>query len=208
MKIHEIHEQVLEYLLNHKKDNPKFTFGFRKMNNSNRLKLGYWFNGDDNYIAIPFYTGRDWKNRTPNIFFKIGKEGHSFLEFSFTDSQDKAQLIRKIKENLKGVEERGRGFIKNYQTTDFISALERFLKEDKPVIDGLIVLFRNTFYNNKSYNKIDFYSEAEFQKSLGKINQFIENKSQFGALNFQHDLNSKLAVEGFAIFSKLFSASL
>ena len=36
----------------------------------------------------------------------------------------------------------------------------------------------------------------------------IENKSQFGALNFQHDLNSKLAVEGFAIFSKLFSASL
>ncbi|WP_130734288.1 carboxypeptidase-like regulatory domain-containing protein [Flavobacterium sp. J27] len=36
----------------------------------------------------------------------------------------------------------------------------------------------------------------------------IENKSQFGALNFQHDINSKLAVEGFAIFSKLFSASL
>lgn len=36
----------------------------------------------------------------------------------------------------------------------------------------------------------------------------IENKSQFGALNFQHDLNSKLAVEGFAIFSRLFSASL
>jgi predicted ATPase len=171
-EMHEIHEQVLKYLLDYKKDHPGFTFGFRKMNNSNRLKLGYWFNGDDNYIAIPFYTGRDWKNRTPNIFFKIGREGHSFLEFSFTDSQDKAQLIRRIKANLKNVEEKGRGYIKNYHTTDYISALERFLMEDKPVIDELIVLLRNTFYSEKSYNMIDFYTEAEFQKSLGKINLF------------------------------------
>ena len=36
----------------------------------------------------------------------------------------------------------------------------------------------------------------------------VENKSQFGAFNFQQDVNSKLALEGFAIFSKLFSASL
>ena len=36
----------------------------------------------------------------------------------------------------------------------------------------------------------------------------IENKSQFSALNFRQEINSKLDVEGFAIFSKLFTSTL
>ncbi|NHN26358.1 hypothetical protein FIA58_011770 [Flavobacterium jejuense] len=36
----------------------------------------------------------------------------------------------------------------------------------------------------------------------------VENKSQFGAFNFQQNINAKLDIEGFGIFSKLFSASL
>lgn len=36
----------------------------------------------------------------------------------------------------------------------------------------------------------------------------VENKSQFAALNFRQEINSKLDVEGFGIFSKLFTASL
>ncbi|CAM3935847.1 MULTISPECIES: carboxypeptidase-like regulatory domain-containing protein [Flavobacterium] len=36
----------------------------------------------------------------------------------------------------------------------------------------------------------------------------IENKSQFGAFNFRQEINSKLDVEGFGIFSKLFTATL
>ena len=36
----------------------------------------------------------------------------------------------------------------------------------------------------------------------------VENKSQFSALNFRQEITSKLDVEGFAIFSKLFSSSI
>jgi hypothetical protein len=36
----------------------------------------------------------------------------------------------------------------------------------------------------------------------------VENKSQFSALNFRQEINKKLDIEGFAIFSKLFTSSL
>uniref|UniRef100_UPI00404A681C carboxypeptidase-like regulatory domain-containing protein n=1 Tax=Flavobacterium sp. TaxID=239 RepID=UPI00404A681C len=36
----------------------------------------------------------------------------------------------------------------------------------------------------------------------------LENKSQFGAFNFSHQINKKLDIEGFGIFSKLFTTSL
>ena len=52
------------------------------------------------------------------------------------------------------------------------------------------------------------------RKSLTNLYNFasdntdvVENKSQFSALNFRQEINSKLAIEGFGIFSKLFTAS-
>lgn len=52
------------------------------------------------------------------------------------------------------------------------------------------------------------------RKSLTNLYNFasdntdvVENKSQFSALNFRQEINSKLDVEGFGIFSKLFTAS-
>ncbi|SHI86450.1 peptidase associated domain and porin domain-containing protein [Flavobacterium haoranii] len=52
------------------------------------------------------------------------------------------------------------------------------------------------------------------RKSLTNLYNFasdntdvVENKSQFAALNFRQEINSKLDVEGFGIFSKLFTAS-
>lgn len=36
----------------------------------------------------------------------------------------------------------------------------------------------------------------------------VENKSQFGAFNFRQEINTKLDIEGFGIFSKLFTATL
>ncbi|WP_338377798.1 carboxypeptidase-like regulatory domain-containing protein [uncultured Flavobacterium sp.] len=52
------------------------------------------------------------------------------------------------------------------------------------------------------------------RKSLTNLYSFsmdnqnvVENKSQFAALNFRQEINSKLDVDGFGIFSKLFTAS-
>lgn len=52
------------------------------------------------------------------------------------------------------------------------------------------------------------------RKSLTNLYNFasdntdvVENKSQFSALNFRQEINSKLDIEGFGIFSKLFTAS-
>jgi hypothetical protein len=52
------------------------------------------------------------------------------------------------------------------------------------------------------------------RKSLTNLYSFandntdvVENKSQFGALNFSYDASPKLAISGFGIFSKVFTAS-
>ena len=52
------------------------------------------------------------------------------------------------------------------------------------------------------------------RKSLTNLYSFtsenkdvVENKSQFAALNFSHELSTKLDVSGFALFSKLFTAT-
>ena len=38
-------------------------------------------------------------------------------------------------------------------------------------------------------------------------NELVQSKSQFAALNFSHDLSSKLEISGFSIFSKVFTVS-
>jgi len=38
-------------------------------------------------------------------------------------------------------------------------------------------------------------------------NEVVQNKSQFAALNFSHDLSSKLEISGFSILSKIFTSS-
>ncbi|HZH86378.1 MAG TPA: AAA family ATPase [Brumimicrobium sp.] len=181
--MHEIHEDILNYLLQYKEGHPEFTFGLRKQNNSNRLKKGYWFTGDDRYLAIPFWTGRDWKNRTPNIFFKVERDGSAFLEFSFLDSPDKRLLIDRVKENIKGIEKYLRGYIKDYRTTDYLLAIQEFLTEDKPKIDALIKLNAHLFYaEKKRYNRIDFFSESEFESMWNKIELF-RDQNEISNLN-------------------------
>ncbi|UQD55251.1 carboxypeptidase-like regulatory domain-containing protein [Flavobacterium sp. K5-23] len=47
----------------------------------------------------------------------------------------------------------------------------------------------------------NLYSFANDNKDV------VENKSQFGAVNFSHDTSPKLSISGFGIFSKVFTAS-
>jgi len=63
----EVHEELYLFLIEQRKYNSELKFTFRKSNNAHRLEEGYWFYGNENYLAISFWDGMDWKNRTPNI---------------------------------------------------------------------------------------------------------------------------------------------
>ena len=82
----DINEKVFDYLEEERKSNPKLTYTLRKSNYSDRLAEGYWFYGTENYLSVSFWSGMDWKNRTPNISFIILQNGETFLEINVSDS--------------------------------------------------------------------------------------------------------------------------
>lgn len=171
MGIQKIHEDVLNFLLSYKEEHPDFTFGLRSKNNSNRLKKGYWFVGDENYLAITFWTGRDWKNRTPNLFFRIDKDGNCSFEISVADSQDKIGLAKRIMANISGFNTilHGRGFHKNYFTKDYVICLEKFISDDKPLIDKNVERYSQTIASTNKYDQIRNFTEEEFRNMLNRI---------------------------------------
>ena len=75
--INDIHDNVFEFLEEYKDTvsdkGTQFFFTLRRSNQQNRLEKGYWFYGNENYLAVSFWSGMDWKNKTPNIFFRITK---------------------------------------------------------------------------------------------------------------------------------------
>lgn len=174
MGIQKIHEDVLNLLLSYRDDNPDFTFGLRSKNNSNRLDKGHWFLGDDKYVAITFWTGRDWKNRTPNLFFRIDKYGSCSFEISVADSQDKMGLAKSIMANISGFNTilHGRGFQKNYFTQDYIKCLEKFLSDDKPRIDKNVQNYSQIINSNNKYDQIRYFTEEEFRNMLDRVQDY------------------------------------
>ena len=68
-EITKIHDELFQFLLDYKKRYPDFYFMPRQK--GDRLENGYWFLGNENYLAISFYTGVDTSNKTPNITFQI-----------------------------------------------------------------------------------------------------------------------------------------
>src|SRR5690606_21062636 len=90
-----IHNRILKFLSDYKKRNPGLLFSLRKSDLGRRLSSGYWFHGNDEYIALSFWTGMDWQSRTPNIsLLIIPGTSECFIQFSAKDSPEKDDLIK------------------------------------------------------------------------------------------------------------------
>src|SRR5438874_271894 len=95
--INDIHNNVFEFLEEYKERENKrgipFFFTLRRSNQKNRLEKGYWFHGNDYYMAVSFWSGMDWKNKTPNIYFSVNTEGRIAITFTARDSIQKAEFF-------------------------------------------------------------------------------------------------------------------
>lgn len=147
--IAEIHDQVLETLLDWKENrDPELRFTLRKRP-MERIQLGHWFIGNEYYLAFSFWTGLDWVNKTQNIYCEVTVDGQFFLRFSAKDDQIKAKLLRNCQTLLGGFKQsRSKGkaldlWTKGYPHQHFLDNLKLFLEEDKPRIDLYLDLERN-----------------------------------------------------------------
>lgn len=180
-----IHETIFNFLQEERKNNPKLRFSMRKSNRYDRLNQGYWFYGNENYVAVSFWSGSDWKNKTPNIFFGVYNNGYSFLEMSASDSEKKLFFFgEELRAWVTNLHPHRNGWRKDYNfKDDYIASLKSFLTLDKLSIDKAITETSTNYFSHldKTFNRIGMIDPVDFEKRLENI------------LKYKDAFNSELA---------------
>lgn len=186
MKIRSIHDELLEFLLQYSQKNPNFRFRPRKTNRSNRLAQGYWFLGNEDYLAIGFWTGDDWRTKIPNIAFMADYDGNCWLHLSATDTDEKFYFILNKILPAIGVELREKDFIKEgarhnikFKGENLKECFEEFLTQYWSNINDVI----RKESNEKAL--INIINENIFNKDLHKVIKYKDELEQIeNELNF------------------------
>lgn len=174
-----VHEEIYLFLLELRKNDTNLKYSFRKSNHANRLEEGYWFYGNEDYFAISFWNGMDWKNRTPNIVFIITRNGRCYLEVNVSDSDLKKEFVDRFIINQLELIPNGRKFIKMYSDNSnyYLDVFKLFLFEDKKKIDLIISAHSSDFFRDKiKDNAIKMISSDEFNKRHHKIKLYRTRK--------------------------------
>lgn len=176
--MYEIHESVFNICFDkYVESGTQVKFALRKSNRFDRLLHGHWFYGNENYAAISFWSGSDWKNKTPNIFFGVDKNGYTFLELTASDSDKKKSFFTEIlSSKISGLEPFRNGWKKNYPEfgNDYPKSLESFLFAEKNLIDFWIKTVADKFFSEEdnTFNRIGFIEDGDFEKRLENIFQY------------------------------------
>ncbi len=185
-KIVKIHQKVLDLLVEERKKDPSFTFLVRNNNRDRRLEKGYWFLGNENYVAISFWSGTDWKNKTPNIFFRINKNGSTQFELVAKDSKKKFDFFQSVVyTEIEGLRLEGQLLIKRFSSfkKDYIASLKKFLVEDKQIVDRLIEQAPSSDSKISSVQELGRIPEAKFRLRFENIQNYQRRyKSQLEGL--------------------------
>jgi len=151
MGIEQIHENIYQHLMSIRQEDPKFYFMPRRRKDA-RLKKGYWFLGNEDYLAVSFWSGSDPVNKTANISFFVvpprrkslsptGCRSYVKLTARGMDrvSEKKRRFLGNMAKEISGFEICCKGeWDKGYSSIDYMKNLEEFLVNDKPKIDAFI----------------------------------------------------------------------
>jgi len=177
--LHEIlFERVEEERENSLKSDREFLFVLRKSDKGKRLQNRYWFYGNDEHIALSFWNGFDSKNRTPNIYFEIKKDGITKLNISTRDSIDKSKIIEQFFVKPLELERKNEYyFSKTYKSVDYLDSFDKFLRNDKVIIDNIIGEAKWLTSEEDQTNQIKFLDKDEF---ITDYNNVIEYRNKQG----------------------------
>jgi len=195
--IREIHEDVFNFLMDWRRHSD-MNFTFRKSNRAGRLEQGFWFYGNEHYLAVSFWSGMDWKNRTPNIYFVIHRNGDTYLEIAVSDSDLKNRFVQEVligQENPLNIQGENRKFFKRYHSEgDYMYSLKRFLDTDKGFIDQRIIDGQG-FFESDAEDAISFISDTDFDDSFRKIESYRHARNY----DFASEFDLELAIDGFHV---------
>jgi hypothetical protein len=140
-----LHQAVFELLDSRRTENPEFRFTLRQINRGSRLEKGFWFHGNEHYLAVSFWSGFDWKNKTPDIIFVITQFA-CYLEIpALAGGEKKRFLEAQIVPKIQGMGRARARFMKFYadgpeqiKSESYKQHLHYFLENEYPTIDGII----------------------------------------------------------------------
>lgn len=153
-----IHNLLFTNLYEKYKENNQFLFTVRQKNNKERLDNGYWFVGNDRYLLTSFWSGKDWKNKTPYIVLCfLPNDSGDRKRFGVNDCyiglvSKSNKEVKKFNEYLMskidGFREVSKGYwILPINEDGYINSLEYFLRHYKPIIDNCISEYNPTDIN-------------------------------------------------------------
>ncbi|TCK67245.1 putative AbiEii toxin of type IV toxin-antitoxin system [Winogradskyella wandonensis] len=186
MAITKIHNELFELLYEHFRLNPEFKFRPRKTNRSNRLEEGFWFLGNNEYLAVGFWTGDDWRTKLPNIAFMVNYEGHCWLHFSMTDEGRKFdflldQVFPSLGLNVREKEFRTDGgkLDVQFESKNLQDSLFEFLTKFWPIIDEIVRREEKSDYGigiieNKTFIK-DLNKIIEYKTRIERYEEELQN---------------------------------
>ncbi|MEJ7778102.1 MAG: AAA family ATPase [Daejeonella sp.] len=177
--IFNISNEILDFLLKYKAENPDFTFSLRSRDSPQsdevRLGNGQWFQGSD-YIYVPLFKKGDSNRKIKTLGFVLGFNENgsvtsNYIEISFKGGIDTADEIAFHKElakkiGLKLPSDRNHGEKYYNSPKDYLENLKDYIVNTRKAALQLL----------KKYNLIDKYliSENEFQRRIKIINNIKE----------------------------------
>lgn len=188
MDLKDLHEEIYQFLLEKRKQDPSLRFLLRKNDKDNKLNDGFWFLGSDREqkIYITFWNVYDnarYKNLA--IRFEVETNGNSCLNFNVKGLGD----FKGLKENLN---------LKKNEDTEYLRHLEHFIMVEKPFIDSFIKL--------KGFSD-DFppIPESEFIARLGKIENIRQGRKAalFNSLFDNKLIINALQLKSISVFKSL-----
>jgi hypothetical protein len=182
--IKEIHENVLQFLLKWREEKDKDLLFTLRRRPTERLSAGYWFLGNEQYLAFSFWTGTDWVNKTQNIYIDIDITGAFRLRFSAKDDENKAEVLSGAASILGGFSKvnkkdyLGNLWTKEYEGNDYLKNLELFIDEDKKRIDQLLDVQRKAGYSTAFAKSLNRLNLNLFEPNLKVVQEYRQKSTQ------------------------------
>lgn len=179
--IRDLNERYFEFLTEKRREDTSLCYTLRKSNFGERLDQGFWFYGSSNYLAVSFWSGMDWKNKTPNIALVITRNGEAFLEFNVSDSDEKKhfvehEILPRFDQRMNSKSENRKYCIfkeRLYSIDDAVKYLNSFLRHIKQEIDEIIKQYVSYSYG-RTENGIGFIDLKDFLSTEKKIIRYRE----------------------------------
>jgi len=172
MLIKDVHEAIFDFLIEKNIEDSDFRFTTRQNNRNNRLTLGYWFIGDDNYLEVSFWDGKEGISRINKIGYTVDLKRNK-VYYNFSTKSDLGKEIVDLAIKKLSTPKVEKYFWKTILVENIISidqildSLKNFLFDVKPVIDEIVL--------ENLQNGISFIPDEKFKKQIEKISKIKNN---------------------------------